>query len=69
MSGCGRSETETPLLVMGAGQQKRSKVIDINPAEAHNSPETAVKWSPENFNTAAASNLGSSAHESNDLEK
>lgn len=37
---------------MGAGQQKRSEVIDITPAEAHNNPEIGVKWFFENFNPA-----------------
>lgn len=46
----------TPRWVMGAGQQKRSEVIDISPAEAHNNPGTAVKWYFENFNPAMHTN-------------
>lgn len=40
MNRCGRSVSDVDAAVgMGAGQQKSSKVIDINPTEAHNKPE------------------------------
>lgn len=48
----GPSVMETLRWVMGAGRQKRSEVIDIKPAEAHNNPETGVKWFFEDFNPA-----------------